>query len=503
MSSVNKASRSGFNLHCVVGPLSGRRWELKPGLLCIGRGKEGDKRYGWLLIPDVTVSREHANLRWEPEQSKFVYEHLSRTNPSRINGELTTGEVELGNWAQLGIGTSLFILERQKIRMIRPAPSEGGATARTSAAAKVVPKYSLKLLPNGYVQALSTERSNRIGVGAYLIWLPEKNSFALNTNPQAQVVLTTERGGEEVRFRVERPEEVRAGDMISVDLCQFLIEQCPDQEQVETFSQSTAPIGGMRKIQKIGQGSSSEVFLMQDPQGNQVAVKFLLPHLRHDSVSALRFEREARVAQGLNHPRLLQIISTGQTEDGVPFLVSEYLSGGTLRDLLEREGSLAPTAVGKLAGQIADGLHHLHQNGLVHRDVKPSNIFLRQSSAVVADFGTVRGVDLNTATETGFTPGTPHYMSPEQFRGFTEPRSDQYALGIVLYELVSGRRVFEAEEPIALAYMHVHQSPELHGHGKTLPVEMVKVLEKMLAKDPSERYPTVVEATRHLQQSLF
>lgn len=499
-----RGSRSGFYLHCVVGPKSGRSLELKPGLLCIGRGRDEEKRYGWLLLPDPTVSRHHANLRWDPEQSKFFYEHLSKTNPSRINGELTTQDIELGNRAQLGIGVSQFVLERQKILLGGHSTGEFTPPRKTIQPEKSRTKFTLKLLPNGYVQELLVDKSNQIGVGAYLVWVPERGKFLINTNSQARVWLTTRRDGETVRLQVQSPEEIRSGDVLSLDLCQFQFEQheveMPVSEQIDPEDKEL--IKGLKKVRKIGQGSSSEVFLMRDSAGNEVAVKFLLPHLLHDQASPVRFEREAKVAQRMQHPRLLKILHTGRTVEGIPYLVSEYLSGGTLRDLLDRQTKLDAHEASNLAAQIAEGLHHLHAHGFVHRDVKPSNIFLRKNQAVVADFGTVRGVDLNTATETGFTAGTPHYMSPEQFRGYTEARSDQYALGIVIYELVSGKRVFEADEPIALAYMHVHQPPDLSSAERHLSRDFLKVIERMLSKNPTERYPNILEATRHLQQSL-
>jgi serine/threonine-protein kinase len=182
-------------------------------------------------------------------------------------------------------------------------------------------------------------------------------------------------------------------------------------------------------------------------------------------------------------------------------MMSEYLPDGTLEDRLKEGRGLSFREILGIAHDVGLALDYLHAKNLVHRDVKPSNIFFRGSQAVLADFGIVKGADLATATQSGFTSGTPHYMSPEQFRGYTEPRSDQYALGVMLYELMSGCKLFNAPEPIALAYMHVHEKPApLAPLCPRIPPQAAKAVEKMLSKKPEDRFTTLAEAWTHFIQ---
>jgi serine/threonine protein kinase len=363
----------------------------------------------------------------------------------------------------------------------------------------------LKLLPDGYVETLKMESGNKIGRGVFLVWVPDRKRFLVNTSSGGKVLISRPQSDREETIQVRRPTEIFPGDLITLDFCQYLFfeEDIPKPVELnEDEISQKSPIEGLRTVRKIGQGASSEVFLMTGAGGRKVAVKFLLSHLLHDQSANIRFEREGKVARSLDHPRILKVFEVGKTEQTGPYLVSEYLGEGSLRDILDKELYPSPAEAGRLIAEIADGLSYLHSLNLVHRDVKPSNIFMKAGSPIVADFGIVRGVDLTTATETGFTAGTPHYMSPEQFRGFTEPRSDQYALGIVFYEMVTGSKVFQAEDPIALAYMHVHQVPELSNANGKLPGECLQVVQRMISKQPGDRFDTVLEAARRLRQSL-
>ena len=245
---------------------------------------------------------------------------------------------------------------------------------------------------------------------------------------------------------------------------------------------------------------------MKDHAGASVAVKFLSPHLLLNEEAQVRFKNEATVALSLKHNRLLRVFDVGEAEDGRMYIMSEYLPNGTLEDKIQKAGKLPTMAVLKVAHEISQGLEYLHAQNLVHRDIKPSNIFFRDGQAVLADFGIVKGSDLMTATRSGFTAGTPHYMSPEQFRGFTEPRSDQYSLGAMLYEMLAGRRVFDAPDPIALAYMHVHQAPDpLLPQCPGAPEMLCLMIEKMISKKPSDRFANmqaVKGAIEHIAKDI-
>ncbi len=496
-------SYSGYDLHWIVGPNPGKVIQLKPGLLCIGRGQEGEKRFGWLLLPDPTVSRHHANLRWSPSKSKFFYEHLSKTNPTLVNGRLVNEDVPLGNQAQLGIGLSQFVLRRNRIQLGNAGtPAQGNHKAVTE---EVDPAdHFIQVLPNGFRERLNRLQSSRIGLNSCILWIPQKARYVLNTNGDKNVWISRTSPGRVENHQVDKPIELMDGDVVTLDFCQYqysIARPTPKISEPGKDSLSPSNPAGYQKLQSIGRGASSEVFLMENGKGNKLAGKFLLHHLAHNERALMRFEREAKVALTLDHPRLLKVYHQGVTPEGARYILTEYLGGGTFEDRLKTQGPIPKEEVATLAQDIAEGLDYLHARDLVHRDIKPSNLFFKHGRAVIADFGIVRGVDMNTATETGFTTGTPHYMSPEHFRGYTEPRSDQYALALVLYELLTGEKLFDADDPIALAFMHVHQEPDF-SQLQFLPRQAVEILSRMLSKQSGARFDTVREAARWFSQSL-
>jgi tRNA A-37 threonylcarbamoyl transferase component Bud32 len=494
---------TGFQLHCLVGSQPGLVLDLKPGMLCIGRGRPGEKRYGWLLLDDPTVSRHHANLNWLPTKKRFSYEHISKTNPSRINGQLLRGDLFLGTNAQITIGTSSFLLIRKSIAA--PLPTAAKKSKKTAIEDLDQTVYALQLLPNGFTDTLRKDGCNPIGVGVEVSWHPTIRHFVVEMKGGAQVRLSRQSQNLESNDLITHSAKLSHGDILTVDFCQFRFQEIqPEPDSIDTLTMSSkSPVPGYTEQKLIGQGSHGQVFHYKDLQGNSVAIKFLAPHLLQDEEAQIRFQNEAKVALSLNHPCLLRVRAVGDSKDGRKYMLSEYLPDGTLEDRLKEGRRLSLKETLGVAHDIGLALDYLHAKNLVHRDVKPSNIFFRDSRAVLADFGIVKGADLATATHSGFTAGTPQYMSPEQFRGFTEPRSDQYALGVVLYELLSGRKLFEAPEPIALAYMHVHEKPKaLSRLCPRIPVQAVEAVERMLKKNPKERFSTLAEAWTHLSAAL-
>ena len=206
-----------------------------------------------------------------------------------------------------------------------------------------------------------------------------------------------------------------------------------------------------RLVAGLGSGASAHVFLAEDMVlQRRVAVKVLQPALARDDAFLRRFRAEARSVAALNHPHVLRVFDWGEGEDG-PYLVLEYLEGGSLFDMLARGRKLSPGQAARVGAQAADGLSYAHNRGIVHRDVKPANILFDEEGRVrVADFGVARALSSASTTDPGTMLGTARYASPEQAQGLKlDGRSDVYSLGLVLYEALTGSVPFEGETPHA------------------------------------------------------
>ncbi|HSK14824.1 MAG TPA: protein kinase, partial [Gaiellaceae bacterium] len=200
-----------------------------------------------------------------------------------------------------------------------------------------------------------------------------------------------------------------------------------------------------RLERELGRGGMAVVYLAEDAElGRRVAVKILAGHLASDEGFRLRFLREARMAASLSHPNVVQVFDAGE-ENGQPWIVMEHVPGTTLAEELARSGPLAAEAVAALAPQACAGLEHAHGAGLVHRDVKPQNLLLREDGVLkIADFGIARAAEQTRLTQVGALLGTAAYLAPEQAAGEpVTPAADVYSLGIVLYELLTGRTPFQ------------------------------------------------------------
>jgi serine/threonine protein kinase len=200
----------------------------------------------------------------------------------------------------------------------------------------------------------------------------------------------------------------------------------------------------------------AEVWAATDTElGRTVAIKLL-----GRDADAMRFDREARAVAALAHPNICQVYDYGEAE-GRPFMVLEFLGGGTLEDRLVPGEPYDDDETRRIAGELASALAHAHERGLVHRDLKPANVlFDDDGRAKIADFGIARLSGAGTLTEAGTLLGTAAYISPEQATGRTaSPASDVYSLGVILYRMLAGRLPFEAESPIDLAAMHANDEP--------------------------------------------
>jgi len=261
----------------------------------------------------------------------------------------------------------------------------------------------------------------------------------------------------------------------------------------------------------VGSGGSGWVYrATQEPIGRPVAVKVLRTDLPDEDQIHFeaRFLREASLAGQLQHPHIVTIHDYGRAEDGFCYLVMEYLEGYTLREVLRRH-QVPTKRIMRIFDGITQGLRHAHARGLVHRDVKPSNVFLVRGDGEewrpkLMDFGLVREVHSEvTVTEVGTFLGTPQYIAPEQAQGQpSDARSDVYSVGVMLYRALCGKLPYAATNPAALAYMHVHEPyPEMSERAPDVdvPQRLETICRRCMKKDPAERYPDAGELLEDLR----
>jgi TolB-like protein len=257
---------------------------------------------------------------------------------------------------------------------------------------------------------------------------------------------------------------------------------------------------------KLGEGGMAVVYLAEDVRHRRpVAVKILKPELGQ-SVGTERFLREIDIAAKLSHPHILPLFDSGQA-DGLFYLVMPYVEGESLRDLLDREASLPLEQAVSVASEIADALAYAHERGLVHRDIKPENILFQAGHAAVADFGialgTLDGIDARL-TGTGMAVGTAAYMSPEQAAGDREVdgRTDIYALGCMLFEMLEGKQPFAGQTPQAVLASKLTGGPPKLNRSADLPETLPPLLERALAVDPADRPDDARQFVTELQTAL-
>ncbi|MGH2523563.1 MAG: serine/threonine-protein kinase, partial [Anaerolineales bacterium] len=256
-------------------------------------------------------------------------------------------------------------------------------------------------------------------------------------------------------------------------------------------------LGKYQLLERLGRGGMAEVYKAYHPNLDRfVAVKILHPHLSDASDFIGRFRREAQAVAQLHHPHIVQVFDF-DVEGDLHYMVMEYVQGRSLTavldDCYQRSEHLPLDEVVRLFRALLDAVGYAHAHGMVHRDLKPANVMLdKQGRPVLTDFGIAKIVGANKLTATGVTVGTPAYMSPEQGGGESgDERSDLYALGIILYECLTGQVPYDGDTSVAVLLKHISAPiPSLHTVRPDLPRALDPIIATAMAKDPDERYPS-------------
>ncbi|MGE3525653.1 MAG: protein kinase [Gemmatimonadales bacterium] len=262
-----------------------------------------------------------------------------------------------------------------------------------------------------------------------------------------------------------------------------------------------ATLGEYEILTELGSGGMATVFLAHDLQlDRRVAIKLMHPALLTGEGMIERFILEARTAAGLSHPNIIPIYAVKDRDEQL-FFVMKFVEGRPLDSIIRKEAPLPAPMVRQILSKLAEALGYAHGRGVIHRDIKPANIMIStEGQPILTDFGIAKVADKEGLTMTGATIGTPFYMSPEQCNA--QPltgASDQYSLGVMAYEMLTGRPPFDAESVMTIMYKHLHEPPApLRTVAKNCPEDLAAVVERMLAKKPSDRFPNMDEAAHAL-----
>ncbi|MQS13229.1 serine/threonine protein kinase [Streptomyces kaniharaensis] len=279
---------------------------------------------------------------------------------------------------------------------------------------------------------------------------------------------------------------------------------------------TAAPLGTVgdgryRLTHRLGRGGMAEVFAAEDVRlGRTVAVKLLRGELAQDDVARLRFTREAHAVAALNHHSIVSVYDTGEEyvgDESTPYIVMELVEGRTVRELLLDEAAPPVDQALIIIAGVLEALAYSHRHGIVHRDIKPANVIITTTGAVkVMDFGIARALTggATTMTQTGMVMGTPQYLSPEQALGKpVDHRSDLYAAGCMLYELLTLRPPFTGDTPLSVVYQHVQDPPVPPSQANSrVPLGLDPLVLRSLAKNPDDRFQDADEFRAHVQHML-
>jgi serine/threonine protein kinase len=259
--------------------------------------------------------------------------------------------------------------------------------------------------------------------------------------------------------------------------------------------------GRYRLAQQLGKGGNARVYFATDTRnGKPVALKLFFRELERDPQFVARFRKEVKIASSLNHPNIVRTLDYGYDDERY-YLVMEYVDGGNLQNLIHRRGRLSLPEVVNFVGQLCDALEYAHSQGIIHRDIKPQNVLIdSQEHIKLSDFGLARAIANTGLTVTGPTIGTIGYLAPEQIQNAKlTVRTDIYALGVMMFEMVTGRLPFENDSALAVALAHVRErAPRPRKYNPEVSPRLELIIEKCMEKDPANRYASVQELKHDL-----
>lgn len=258
-------------------------------------------------------------------------------------------------------------------------------------------------------------------------------------------------------------------------------------------------------VEFVGKGGMALVYRAVDRRtGHDVAVKILRPEFNQDAEFSSRFQREATTASKMSHHNIVNLLDVGQDGD-IRYLVMEYVNGQTLKDVIRQKGALPPAVAAQIGIRILSALQHAHNNGIIHRDIKPQNVLVHADGHIkVADFGIARVAGANTISTEDSVMGSVHYFSPEQAKNENVTfASDLYSVGVCLYEMMTGQPPFDGETPVAVALQHINAIPRpMSEINPAVPPAMERVVAKAMEKRPEKRYQSALEMAQDLQRAL-
>jgi serine/threonine protein kinase len=334
---------------------------------------------------------------------------------------------------------------------------------------------------------------------------PEPVSFETSNKLSSIKIGTEEKRKEEETITISTPDVPR----VAQEITSSLQEETP--KGVSRESTAHLPLtqfGRYKVLELIGRGGMGTVYKGMDPILDRlVALKTIRLDFATsaEEISELkeRLVREAKAAGKLSHPNIVTIYDVGEQE-GVQYIAMEYLSGYTLESFIKKKKELNYKILAKIIMQVCAALNYAHQKGIVHRDIKPANIMLLEDFAVkVMDFGIAR-LGTSSLTQSNVALGTPHYISPEQLEGKpADKRSDIFSLGVVIYEFLTGEKPFKGENISSLMYSILHHTPPLPSTlNEKIPLVFDRIISKVMAKNPEERYQETEEIEKTLRQFI-